>query len=122
MPVSSELQNGILLVTVVGDYANDELVGAITRGYKDPSFTATTPVLIDGRRSSAAPNSQDVQHISRRIVGQRPAGHTGKWAIITSTEPLRFGVGRMASLTMESMGVPVEVFTDPDAALKYVKS
>lgn len=120
MSVSSEIQNGILVVTLVGEYELDELVEAITRGYADPNFAETTPVLVDSRQSSANPSSDAVRQLCRRVIGRRPPGHSGKWAIVTGTDPLRFGIGRMGSLTMESLGVSVQVFTELNSALTYV--
>src|SRR5690242_13351938 len=105
MPVSAKFQDGIFVVTPVGDYGCDDLVTAITNGYADPNFGQTTAVLVDARESSANPTSDDVHHTCRRILGQRPPGHIGKWAVVTSKDPLRFGIGRMGSLTMQSLGV-----------------
>ena len=122
MPVSSEFQDGIFRITPVGDYQSDDLVAAITQGYSNPKFVQTTPLLVDTRQSAANPSSDDVQQTCRRILGHRPPGHIGKWAIVTGTDPLRFGIGRMGSLTMQSLGVPVEVFTEMAPALAYVRS
>jgi hypothetical protein len=120
MPVSWEFQHGIFIVTATGNYAADELVQAIGKGYSDPEFVQTTPVLVDARQSAANPSSEDVRQTCRRIIGRRPPGHIGKWAIVTGHDPLRFGIGRMGSLTMETLGISVEVFTEMDAALTYV--
>lgn len=121
MPVSAEFHNGIFVVTPSGEYQSDELVSAITKGYRDPDFSQTTPILLDARHSSANPSSNDVQQTCRRILGLRPPGHIGRWAIVTGTEPLRYGIGRMGSLFMESLGVSVRVFTEFDEALAYVR-
>ena len=121
MPVSSEIHKGILVITIVGEYELDELFDAITRGYTHPGFSETTPVLVDSRQSSANPSSDAVRQLCRKVIGRRPSGHTGKWAIVTGTDPLRFGIGRMSSLTMESMGVPVQVFTELNPALTYMR-
>jgi hypothetical protein len=122
VPVTSEFQNGIFVVTVVGDFGPGELTGAIVAGYSDPYFAADTPVLVDTRRSVAVPSGADVHQSSRSILGRRPAGHTGRFAIVTRSEPLRFGLARMAALTMESLGATMAVFHEPDAALKFLGS
>src|SRR5579871_1376358 len=121
MPVSSEFQDGIFVVTAAGEYALDDLVAVVTNGYSHPNFAQTTPLLFDTRRSTASPTSDDVQQMCRRILGLRPPGHIGKWALVTGKDPLRFGIGRMGSLTMQSLGVPVEVFTEMDPALAYIR-
>ncbi len=121
MPVSSEFQDGIFIITPVGEYQSDDLVAVLTQGYSNPKFAQTTPVLFDTRQSAANPSSDEVQQLCRRILGQRPPGHIGKWAIVTGTDPLRFGIGRMGSLVMQSLGVPVEVFTEMNTALAYVR-
>lgn len=120
MPVYSKFQSGILVAIAVGQFTYDEFVEAVVHGYTDPSFTEKTPVLIDARESKADLTSADVHNISSRILGRRPAGHIGRWALVTSTEPLRFGIARMGALTMQSLGVPMEVFTDLRAALDYL--
>ena len=122
MPVSSEFQDGALIITPVGEYQSDDLVAVLTQGYSNAKFAQTTAVLFDTRQSAANPSSDDVQRLCRRILGQRPPGHIGKWAIVTGTDPLRFGIGRMGSLVMQSLGVPVEVFTEMDTALAYVRN
>ena len=121
MPVSSEFQEGIFIVTPTGAYEADELVDVIRGGYTAPQFADNTHVLVDTRQSAANPSSEQVQQTCRRIVGQCPAGHKGKWALVTGTDPLRFGIGRMGSLVMKNLGISVEVFTEMDAALTYMR-
>jgi hypothetical protein len=121
MPVSSEFQNGILIVTPCGAYEADELVDVIKNGYTAPEFAQTTHVLVDARQSAANPSSDEMQQTCRRIIGQCPAGHKGKWAVVTGTDPLRFGIGRMSSLVMKNLGISVEVFTEMDAALTFMR-
>lgn len=121
MPVSSAFQDGIFVVTPVGEYELNDLVAVVTKGYSDPKFAQTTPLLFDTRQSTANPSSDDVQQLCRRILGPRPPGHIGKWALVTGKDPLRFGIGRMGSLTMHSLGVPVEVFTEMNPALAYIR-
>ena len=122
MPVTSEFQDGTFVVTVLGDFASGELRAAIVAGYSDPRFTRETPVLLDTRRSLAIPSSADVMHSSQVILGRRPAGHIGRFAIITRNDPLRFGLARMASLTMENMGATMAVFHEAGAALNFLRS
>ena len=109
------------MIAAVGEYACDDLITAITEGYSDPHFGQTTAVVFDARQSAANPSSEEIQQASRRILGQRPVGHIGKWAVVTIADPLRFGIARMGSLTMESLGVPVQVFTEMNSALEYVR-
>lgn len=121
MPVISDFQDEIFVVTVVGDYTYDEYVEAVVRGFSDPKFASTTPVLVDSRESAASPSSEDVRNVGRRILGRRPAGHIGNWAAVTNTQPLRYGSARMGGLTMASLGLEVQIFTDMDAALAYLR-
>ena len=121
MSVSSEFQDGILIVTPCGAYEADELVDVIKNGYTAAEFAQTTNVLVDTRQSAANPSSDEVQQTCRRIIGQCPAGHRGKWAVVTGTDPLRFGIGRLISLVLKNLGIAVEVFTEMDAALAYMR-
>jgi hypothetical protein len=121
MPVSSGFQGEIFVVTIIGGFASGELLQAIIAGYSDPLFVADTPVLVDARHSLANPAGEDMHQASRTITRQRPAGHDGKWAIVVRTEPVRIGLGRMAALTMESLGVPMGAFTEMNAALAYLR-
>ena len=121
MPVSAKFQDQVLIVTVVGTFTIDEFVQTIVARFDDLKFTKTTPVLIDSRESQSQLMSADVREISRRVIARRPAGHTGKWATLTSADPLRFGIARMGATTIESLGVPMEVFTDMDPALAYLR-
>lgn len=121
MPVSSEFQNAIFMVTIVGEFESGQLLQAIIAGYSDPLFTVHTSVLVDARLSLANPSGEDVYRASRKITDQRPAGHTGKWVIVVRSEPLHIGLGRMAALTMESLGIPMAVFTEMNTALDYLR-
>lgn len=120
MPAVSEFQNATFVVSVWGDFAPGELRDAIISGYSDPRFRVDTPILVDTTRSLAMPSGADVIESSRIIFGRRPTGHTGKFAIVTRNEPLRFGLARMATLTMESFGAAMAVFQETDAALKFL--
>ena len=121
MPVTSDFQDEIFVVKIVGEYTYDEYVDAIVRGFSDPRFTNATPVLVDSRESEASPTSEELRDVGRRILGQRPADHVGKWAAVTKSEPLRFGSARMGSLTMRSLGLEVQIFTDMDPAIAYLR-
>ena len=121
MPVISEFQDDVFVVRVVGDYGFNEYVETVLRGFSDPRFNTTTPVLVDSRESMASPSSSDLRSICGRILGRRPAGHVGRWAAVTSSAPLRFGIARMGGLTMESLGLEVQVFMDIATALAYLR-
>ena len=120
VPITSEFQNETFVVTILGDFAPGELTEAIISAYSDPHFMASTPILVDTRRSLANPSGADMRDASRTILGRRPAGHTGRFAIVTRSEPLRFGLARMATLNMESFGATMAVFHETDAALKFL--
>ena len=120
MSILSEFQNAMFLVTIVGEFEPGELLEAIIAGYSNPEFCMNTPVLVDARQSLANPSIADVWLASRRMVGERPAGHSGKWAILVRSEPLRLGLASMATHAMESLGAELAVFTEKDAALEYM--
>ena len=65
--------------------------------------------------------SADMRRISKRVLARRPARHTGKWATLAASDPLRYGIARMGALNMQSLGVPMAVFTDYDAAIRHLK-
>lgn len=120
MPISSQFRDGTLVLTVVGEFPRGQIADTILAAYSDPRFTTDTDVLIDARKAQADP-SANLNLSARRILGLRPAGHTGRWAIVVGLEPLQFGMARMAALTMQSLGVPMGAFTEMDAALAYLK-
>ena len=122
MPIACEFQDGLLLLTISGDYPLRELVDGIISAYSNPKFTTSTSVLMDARQSTANRSSEDVWLSSQKLVGQQPAGYVGKWAIVVGDGPFRFALGRMGALTMESMGVPMAAFTDVNAALEYLRA
>ena len=122
MPISYEFRDEILVVRIMGDYESADFTRTIAQGYTDPRFLRTTPILIDARESESSITGDEMQRIKRRIIGQLPAGHEGKWAMVTRTDPLRYGIGRMAGLVMESMGVPAVIFTDIEEARIFLRS
>lgn len=122
MPITYTFHGNAVVVTVEGILQPGQLIETITSAYNDPQFMLKTSVLVDVRQSAANPTSAEVQQASRVIVGRRPPGHVGRWAILTSREPMRFGNGRMAALTMESLGVPMGVFTEIEPALDYLRA
>jgi len=122
MPVYVEFRNDILFVTISGESTDDQLSAAVFAGYANSLFTPTTSVLLDARLSKANPSGEEVRRTCSKIIGRRPAGHSGKWALVTAREPLQFGIGRMRGLTMTGFGVPMEVFTDVHMALAFLQS
>jgi len=122
MAVSLSFQDGVLVVTMSGENAFREFVTAIRQAYADERFGTRTPVLIDARQSTAAPNAAEVHEGCRSLMMARPNGHAARWASVVRPEPLRFGIGRMVALTMESMGSETAVFTEVEAALTFLKA
>lgn len=121
MPISSAVQDGLLTVTIVGEHLYEEVVEVVVRASADPNFSHATPVLLNARQWLGNPSSDEVWDGNRRIFSRRPDGHVGKWAILASAEPFRFGIARMIALTLESMGLSGAAFTDAEAALDYLR-
>lgn len=124
MPVRWEWRESILMITTIGPYANDELAKAFGEMRSHERFVRGTPLLFDARDSKAELNRADIDWRVGPLANALKRDGFGPLIafVVTDREPHRFGIARMVQTLTEAKGFEIEVFTDVDAALRWMRS
>jgi len=112
MPVTWEIRNSVLIVTLIGYYALDEPMQAVTDALADSRFRTGMSLLIDARSSLVNPSSEAVRARAKSIASLRSSGFSSRCAIVVGSEPHQYGIGRMEATYLEIEGLEVKIFTD----------
>ena len=123
MPVSREFRGRVLIVRTTGPYTNEELERAFRDAPREPEFRPGTPVLVDGRLSEAALTPSDTRWRIGLLEELPALGFARHFALmIRRGDPLRFGLARQLSLSVEASGIELRVFDDEQAAIEWLAS
>ncbi|PWU12187.1 MAG: hypothetical protein C5B51_01005 [Terriglobia bacterium] len=122
MPVTWEIRDHILVVTLTGDYAFEEPVHAVNKAMADPQFLPGTALLVDARETHAHRTSDDFRQRARWVASLQSRGLAGRCAIVIRPDLNQVGMARMAATHHEIAGLVMEIFTDFDEALIWLSS
>jgi hypothetical protein len=120
MPVTWEIRDRVLIVNLVGNYAFDEPVQAVDEGLLDPQFRLGTSLLIDARLAHAHRTSEDMHRRAEWVASLQSRGISSRCAIVIRPQPNQFGVARMATTHHEMAGLEMDIFTDFEAAFRWL--
>src|SRR5580765_2986478 len=120
MPVTYSISSSLLLMTAVGEYEPRDLTRTFLAALNDPACPAHVALLLDVRPSSmlATRSMDDIRAIGQ-FLGPYSERIGGRCAVVTGTE-VQYGLGRMGSIYMESVGVEAGIFRDMDAAREWL--
>ena len=122
MPVTWEIRGAVLLVTLIGDYAFDEPMAAITQGMASEQFRAGTALVIDARLSKTNRSSEDFRQRSFWMASLQAKGLASRCAIVVNGQLHQLGMARMASTHVGLRGMELEIFTDLDEAIAWLSA
>jgi hypothetical protein len=122
MPVTWEIRDTILVLTLVGDYHFQEPVEAVVTAVANPQFRPGGSLLIDARLSTSNRTSEDFRERARWMRSLRDRGVLSRFAIVISAQPHQFGLARMAATHLDTKGLDLEIFADMEEALSWLKS
>lgn len=121
MPVDCTMENGALVLRLKGDYDFEELTASVTAAFADPCFRPGTALLIDERASTVIPTAEANRMRVAWIASLKP-WIGSRVALVTTADPARYGVARMASVFFETAGLEAAVFTDGHPAHAWLRS
>jgi hypothetical protein len=113
------VEDGVLVLWAASEgfaYLRDALRAA----QADPAARVRMPLLIDTRSEPSGIRYEDI-HSRVLILAEMRERFGHRWAILTGTESVRVGVGRMFRVFSEAEGLEVGMFADKDEALQWLK-
>ena len=118
MPLSYGITQGILVVTVEGEYTPDEFREVGSAGVKDPSTPKPARVLLDAPGSSSL-KDRSPQDLRATAAFFAALGDIHRVAIL-ATDDLTFGLMRMGSSFSDNLGLETNVFRSRDEAMDWL--
>lgn len=120
MPVTWELRNRVLVVSLDGDYEYDAPVRAITEAMQHPSFLPGTMLLIDARLTTTRRSSEEFRERAIWMASLQAKGLASRCALVIPPQTHQYGLARMAATHVEMHGMELQIFTDMDAASQWL--
>lgn len=120
MSITYSIIGRLFRVDFVGRYSPEEVLETFDAAFANPAFPQEALFLMDLRHSDSV-GDRSVAAIRELVdrLGARAAGWSERFAIVVS-EPVQFGVMRMASVFAESHGIEVQIFEELREALSWL--
>ncbi len=121
MGIAYHLHGDVLSFVTTGDVDYAEGTRVLEAGFAEAARTGPERrwgLLFDIRSSTENRSSNELRHIAF-LVSAHQSILTGQCALV-ATDPLHFGLARMAGVYMESLGLKANVFHDPEKALTWL--
>jgi hypothetical protein len=122
MPVTWEIRDRVLIVTLVRDWSRYGPAEAITEAMSSPHFEPGTSLLFDVRLSEVNPSGEEVRSRSQWLAGLMARGMSSRCAIVISPRVHQYGIARVASVYSDLQGMTVEIFSDLNQALLWLRT
>ena len=108
-----------VVVTGRGDLVASDIMDAAARVYGDPQFQCGMSTLLDVRGARPAVTADKVRTIVGFVSHNLERRGKGRCAVVTGRE-VDYGMARMAHVYMEAIGIKLMVFTDLEAAERWL--
>jgi hypothetical protein len=122
MPVSWEIRDQILIVTVIKDWSGGGPAAAIMQAMTDPSFKPGTSILFDVRESQMNPLTEEIRSRTKWIASLRSNGVSGRCAVVVGPRLLQYGLARQAEGFLKNQDIELKIFKDFDVAVRWLAS
>lgn len=117
--IEYEVEDGVLTLRVVATGGYAYLRDALRAARSDPGARPRMPLLLDLRGDSVRVRYEDVRWRVEILTEMRDQ-FGPRWAFLTSTEPVRMGIGRMFAVFSEIEGLDVGLFADRASAVRWL--
>lgn len=121
MPVTWELGDRLLVVTLIGNYAYEDPARAVRDAMREPSFRPDTMLLIDARLTTTRRSSEEFRDRAIWMKSLTTEGLAPRCAIVIGAAPHQFGRARMAATYVEMHGMELKIFTEMDEASQWLR-
>ena len=120
MPVFTRLRDGVLVVTVDGDYTPGELSRALERGLASDDVPSPVAVLLDmSGAAGVEKNSPDDLRRTGEVFGERQEVLT-LVAVLTPSD-VAYGLLDSGDAFAASIGIPSRPFRDRAEAIQWLR-
>jgi hypothetical protein len=120
MPVLWAVRDGIVFITLIGDYPFHEIQAAIAVAYADPHTPVRAPLLIDGRSSWVYLSPQEIQLRSDWYRELLDRGVTARCAIVVGESEYRQQIVAQGMAPLQEAGLPVRSFAQFKDAVAWL--
>jgi hypothetical protein len=118
MPIQYQIKGTVLTLKVARE-GFAELRSALHAAETDPRARPGMSLLIDARTEANGVRYDDVRY--RVDIMAQMRDHFGpRWAIVTGTQSVPVGVGRMFAVFSEIEGLQVGMFADEEDAIRWL--
>ena len=116
MPVSFEIEDGVIALRMIGVYAPADIQVALLEGLKDPRAPGALGLLFDVSKSISLNARSADQVAAMGYFLARQSDAFGRRVALVGFDDFPFGMMRMGKVTLEREGVASEVFRNDKSA------
>ncbi|MBV9505295.1 MAG: hypothetical protein JO323_09870 [Acidobacteriia bacterium] len=120
MPVTWNIDGSILLVTLLGT-CGDEVTTALNAAMADSAFKRGMSLLLDVRRCTHDPTSDDFRQWAISLAARRAKGLSARCAVVIGPRAYDYGVARMGAAYLDNKGIHMGIFTSLDEAIRWLE-
>ena len=117
MAVSYQIEDGVFILRLEGDYQADELANVGERAARDPQFIAPMLMLVDSRESDTTLSTESIRNSLNRL--SRMGNFRGRIAHVAA-DSLHQALGRMTESYAELEGLQFRSFDDIEEARRWL--
>lgn len=120
MPVTAQIQGGLLVVKPVGEYSADEVIDCFEQAVNAADFPADVEVMLDVRTAQSLlrrPTSE-LRRVANHFLPYAERFHN-RGAILVSGLT-RYGLMRMTATWLNLRGIDIRVFRNEDEARRWL--
>ena len=120
MPVSFEIEDGVIALRMIGVYAPADIQVALLEGLKDPRAPGALGLLFDVSKSISLNARSADQVAAMGYFLARQSDAFGRRVALVGFDDFPFGMMRMGKVTLEREGVASEVFRNDKSAREWL--
>jgi hypothetical protein len=120
MPVFSRLKEGVLVITVDGDYTSNEIGRVGRAGLEDPDRPNPGPVLID-MSGAAGLHKRSYEHIVEVTRSFQPTAVSLTRVALLAPSDLAFGLMSQVGGHAKAMGIDARAFRAREDAMVWLQ-
>jgi hypothetical protein len=122
MPVLWSVSEGIVFLSLIGDFEFHEIQFATVGAYADPATPSGAPLLVDGRSSLAQLSLKEAERRGAWFGDLLQRGLASRCALVVGASEYRQRILAEGIATQEQAGLPLRSFTNFADAMTWLKA
>ena len=120
MPVRYSFSGNLFRMVLEGSYAPEDIIQTYQAALRDPAFPEDARFLFDVRESLelAERNVKDIKAVAQYLA--KHSDEVGNRCAIVASQPVHYGLSRMAAVYAEAGGAEVNVFSNTEDAISWL--